>query len=184
MFKDWLTQQIDDRGGAEKFAKDNPSIKSGQLSNWLCGFTKPHYKAQLNLADALELPGGLREVRQRLGYEYSIFGEWLGRKILPFGSFDRFVKVTGLDGSSLQNWLNKGILPVSSRWGLDGQKIILIRDALIKWGDPSDPEELMEELKETLKRANIAKQDAKLQSDLDKDFGKITIPCNLGKSTL
>lgn len=176
-FSEWLNQQAIDIGGVDELKARLPKVKDGNLAKWLCGLADPSFSGQLQLSEALGV--SIEEIRAKLDLPYTEFGEWLAKKIIAYGKFADFPrKVEIIEKSTLDKWLNQGVLP--SKWK-EADSAKTIRDALIIWGDPTEPKALLREVNQVLARSRKAKSDAKTQAKWDSSNTKIAIPCNLSK---
>lgn len=175
-FSEWLNQQAIDIGGVEELKNRLPKVKPANLAKWLVGLADPSFSGQLQLSEALGV--SIQEIRIKLGLPYTEFGEWLAKRIIARGNFADFPrKVEIIEKSTLDKWLNQGVLP--SKWK-EAESAKKIRDALIEWGDPTEPKSLLREVNQILARSRKAKSDARTQAKWDSSSSKIAIPCNLG----
>lgn len=177
-FSAWLNVKTLELGGTDVLAAKLPKIQKGIISAWLTGLREPSYGGQIALADLLKCDLSL--IRELLDLPYTPFAELLARKILARGGFADFCqKVEIVSLGNLRSWLIYGRIPNDARMGEGSKSAIAIRDALIKWGDPTPPRVLLAEILLALAKSVAARAEAK--SAANSESPKITTACTFDK---
>jgi hypothetical protein len=180
-FSDWLNIEVDKMGGPTALQAAAPQVLPTSLAKWLFGLGIPSYQAQWYLSKALKVE--FREIRKQIGVAHTEFAECLSRHILAKGRFSDFAETTGMKKSTLDKWLNQGVLPQSGAYGQDSAPVRQICLALILWDPTLNPKVLTKEVELALAKDYAARSDARTQAEwAANDCSKISIPCNLSKS--
>lgn len=169
-FAKWLEGQVEKAGGLRAFCVAIDS-HSDNVGRWVFGLSQPDYCWQLAIARATNTP--LREIRLMIDRPYTRFAELVAESILEVGTVSEFVEATGLEKSTLNQWLSAGILP-----SVGGS--IRIREALLIWNRSLRSGKLRNDLEEAIALDIKDRKDAlaKKRSEV-KESRKFLIPCNI-----
>jgi hypothetical protein len=166
----WLTLKVAEFGGFTE-AQSRLNCQPSNLARWMAGAAEPNIEGQLALATAFGCEFAV--IRKLLGAPCNEFSEWLSRRIIARGSLHDFCLKVEMPRSTLNSWLNKGVIPC--RWQ-QRDAVKEIRDALILWGDPTPPAVLEAEIETLIEQVYEAKH-----GGTSKSRKKVATPCHFAK---